>query len=215
MYRIAIVEDHLLQRTYARALLNAQSDMSVVFDGEELPELVRWLEQAHQRVRPDVILLDLMVDRRPPVKPETVRELVRAKHRVLLFSALMSPPLARQLIRSGAHGVISKRDDEASILRAIRSVGRGERWVSPELAELIAHDPKRPKLSDQEERVVVLYASGLPVEAVAASIGVKPNTVKKYLQRVRDKYAAAGRPLSSRLTWSKVAAEDGYVVFGS
>lgn len=194
------------------ALIAAQPDMTVVFNGEELPALMSWLETADKATTPDLVLLDLMVDRRPHVKPETVRKLIRAGFRVLLFSAVVSPPLARRLIRSGVHGLITKRDSEGSILVAMRSVLAGQTWVSPELAEVIAHDPKRPKLSDQEERALILYASGLSVDAVAESIGVKPDTVKKYLQRVRDKYAAVDRPLTSRLEWSRVAAEDGYSV---
>ncbi|MGO2139918.1 MAG: response regulator [Leucobacter sp.] len=211
MYRVAIIEDHLLQRKYTVSLVSAQPDMAVTFAGEELPELVNWLEGAEEAERPDLILLDLLVDRRPAAKPEVVRRLIREGSRVLVFSAAISPPLTRQLIRAGAHGVISKRDPEASILAAMRTVLAGGQWVSPELAEIIAHDPKRPALSDQEERALVLYASGLSLESVATSIGVKPNTVKKYLQRVRDKYAAVDRPLASRIEWRKAAHDDGYL----
>lgn len=211
IHKVAIIEDHLLQRKYAMALIKTQPDMTVVFNGEELPEFMSWLETADRRSSPDLIMLDLMADRRPNAKPETVKRLIASGFRVVLFSALASPPLARQMIQAGVHGLIGKRDSEASILSALRAVLAGEWWVSPELAAVIAHDPKRPRLSDQEERALVLYASGLSIDAVATSIGVKPDTAKKYLQRVREKYAAVDRPLKSRLELSRTAAEDGYL----
>lgn len=212
VHKVAVIEDHLLQRKYAVALVQAQADLRVVFSGEDLPTFTSWLATADREAWPDLIMLDLMVDRRPDPKPETVRQLVVAGFRVVLFSALASPPLARQMIRAGAHGLIGKQDSETKILAALRTIIAGEEWVSPDLAALIAQDAKQPKLSDQEERALILYASGLSIEAVSTSIGVKTGTAKKYLQRVREKYAAVDRPLASRLDWNRVAAEDGYLV---
>ncbi|WP_181157579.1 response regulator transcription factor [Microbacterium sp. MYb62] len=210
MYRVAVVEDHLLQRKYATALINAQSDMAVVYDGEDLPSFMTWLDKSARFSRPRLVLLDLMVERGPNASPEDVRRLVASGMHVVLFSALASPPLARQMIQAGASGVIGKRDSETSILAALRAVLAGESWVSPELAVLIAHDPNQPRLSDQEERALVLYASGLSIDSVAASIGVKPGTAKKYLHRVREKYAAVDRPVASREELIRAAARDGY-----
>lgn len=212
MHRVAIVEDHLLQRRYATALVNAQPDMTVVYDGEDLPSFMTWLQTCDRLARPGLVLLDLMVERGPNARPETVKRLVASGVRVVLFSALASPPLARQMVHFGVSGVIGKRDNETSIVAALRAVLAGQSWVSPELAGLIAHDPDQPRLSDQEERALVLYAAGLSIESVAASIGVKPGTAKKYLQRVREKYAAVDRPVASRHELSRAAARDGYLV---
>lgn len=211
MYQIAVIEDHLLQRRYATALIDAQSDMDVVYDGEDLPTFMSWLEETEPDLRPHLVLLDLMVERGPHAQPETVRQLLATGVRVVLFSALTSPPLARRMLQIGVHGLIGKRDSEVRILGALREVLIGETWISPDLASLIAQDPNQPQLSDQEERALVLYASGLPISAVASSIGVKPDTAKKYLQRIRDKYTAADRPLTSRAQWSRTAVLDGYL----
>lgn len=211
IHRVAVIEDHLLQRKFVVGLIESQHDMRVVFSGEELPQLAQWLATASPASRPDLVLLDLTVDRGPSAKPEAVRRLVESNIRVVLFSALTAPALARQLIREGVQGVIGKRDSEKRILDALRLALAGEYSVSPDLIALIAHDPARPRLSGQEERAMALYASGLSIESVATSIGVRPNTAKKYLQRVRDKYASVKRPLTSRLDWSRTAVEDGYL----
>lgn len=212
-YRIAIVEDHLLQRKYATSLISRQQDMTVVFTGESLPEFVSWLRSSPEPKLPDLLLLDLMVDRHASANPETVKHLIDQGCSVVLFSALGSPPLVRKMVHAGVRGVLGKRDEDRNILAALRVVLDGGQWMSPELAQVISHDQQRPKLSDQEERVLILYASGLTLDAVAEAVGVKPDTAKKYLQRLKAKYAEAGRPLRSRTEIIKVAAQDGYLSF--
>lgn len=209
--KVAVVEDHTLQRTYTTRLLASQPDLDVVFAGEALPDLLHWLRGAPPQHRPQLLLLDLMADRRDPADPVDVRRLVSGGVRVLIFSAMTSARLVRSMLESGVSGVIGKRDSEASILNAVRSTLSGREWMSTELAEVIAHDPQRPRLSDQEERALVLYSSGIPLDDVANSLGVKKDTAKKYLQRVRNKYAGAGRPMRSRLEMSRIAEADGYV----
>ncbi|MGW9113701.1 response regulator [Microbacterium sp. NPDC055683] len=208
-WRIAVVEDHVLQRTLTERLVDEQADMRVVFSGEALPDLVDWLGPAPRGMRPHLVLLDLMVDRRAPADPETVRRLSESGIRVLVFSALGSPSLVQAMIRAGADGVLGKRDAVQDVVIALRSVLAGEEWMTAELAAVIAQDAKRPRFSVQEERALVLYASGLTIEAVAEEIGVRRDTAKKYLQRVKAKYAAVGRPVRSKLELSRAAGRDG------
>jgi len=210
-YRIAVVEDHLLQRTYTSALLGQQPHLEVVRKAETLPSLMGWLRTAPSDAWPQLVLLDLMAERQPNALPSDVKTLVEAGTRVLIFSALASPPLVRRMLREGAQGVLGKRDGETEILRAVDTVLRGGFWHSTEWAGIVAHDPERPALSDQEERVLVLYATGLSLEAVAAAVGVQRETAKKYLQRVKSKYAAIDRPAGSRIELYRAAHTDGYI----
>ncbi|MFI5427074.1 response regulator [Aeromicrobium sp. UC242_57] len=210
-WRVAIVEDHLLQRRRTEELLRAQEGLRIAHSCETLPQFLGWLRTATVRDRPHLLVLDLMVDRRPSVDPHTVRALVDAGLRILVISALASPPLVKNIIRAGAGGVVSKRDSEEDIVSAVWAVLRRGEWMTTELASVIAGDPGRPALSIQEERALVLYASGLTLDAVAASIGVKRDTAKQYLDRVKAKYAAAGRPVRTKLDLGRAAWADGYV----
>jgi len=210
-WRVAVVEDHRLQRMRTEQLLNDQGGLSVVHATETLPELMAWMRSTTVRTRPHLVVLDLVVDRGPDVRADQVADLVRSGLRVLILSALTSTGLVRDVIRAGVHGVVSKRDSEADVIAAVWAVLGRRRWVTDELARVLADGPARPRLSDQEERAMVLYASGLTVEAVAAAIGVKPGTAKKYLERVKRKYAEAGRPVRSKLDMSREAWRDGLI----
>ena len=208
-WKVAVVEDHLLQRKRTEELVCAQSGLSVVWSGETLPEFMLWLESASPENRPQLLLLDLMVERGASAEPEQIQAVVDAGIQVLVISALASPGLLRRVIRVGVSGVVGKRDAESDIVAAMwTALGQGN-WMSPELASVIAGDESRPALSEQEERALVLYASGLTMISVAEAMGIKPDTAKKYLNRVKLKYADAGRPLGNKIDMHEAARQDG------
>ena len=210
-WRIAIVEDHLLQRLRTEELLGGERAFRIVHSAESLPDFMKWLSERHPGEYPHLLVLDLVVDRGPNVDPDVVEALVRAGVRVLVLSAMASPPLVREVLRAGVAGIVGKRDSERDIVSAAWSVLGSQRWMTPELASVIAGDADRPHLSDQEERALVLYASGLTLAAVADSLGVKPDTVKTYLERVKTKYAELGRTVRTKVDLSRAAIVDGYL----
>ncbi len=208
-WTVAVVEDHLLQRKRTEELVAAQPGLRLAWSGETLPAFLTWVQSVREEERPHLLLLDLMVERGPAATPEQIETVIRAGIQVLVISALASPALIRRVIRTGVGGIVGKRDSEADIVAAIWTVlGRGH-WMSPELASVIAGDEQRPALSEQEERVLVLYASGLTLDGVAEALGIKADTAKKYLSRVKVKYADAGRPVTTKLELNEAARQDG------
>ncbi|WP_185981713.1 response regulator transcription factor [Skermania sp. ID1734] len=209
--RVAIVEDHSLQRERTVEVLRERAGMQVVRVSEDLPQFVDWLRRSPPALRPHLLVLDLSVDRGPSADPRMVAELVRSGMGVLVFSAMASPALVRQVIQAGAGGVVGKRDSVDDLVEAARTVASGGEWMTPDLASVIVNDPARPPLSDQEERALVLYASGLTLDSVAMRIGVKRDTAKKYIDRVKAKYRSVGREPSSRTDLYRFAVADGYL----
>ncbi|RLP76861.1 DNA-binding response regulator [Mycetocola tolaasinivorans] len=209
--RVALVEDHLLQRTRTEEILSRTGEYRVVFSGPTAPDFVRWVESVPREERPHLLVLDLMVDRQPSVSPAQVEKMVRAGLTVLVLSALASPVLVRQVLRAGVAGIVGKRDSEDDILAAVRAVLAGEQWMTTELATVIAGDPERPALSVQEERALVLYASGLSIEEVGTAMNIGRETAKQYLDRVKKKYAGAGVSVRTQLDFGRVAWAEGYL----
>ena len=211
LHRIAIVEDHLLQRQRTEAILSEHADLQLVFSGDSAPEFMEWVREAPIEKRPQLLILDLMVDREPSVDPDLVARLVDAGLRIVVFSALASPALVRKIVQAGVHAIVGKRDSEDDVIAAIRAVLAGEAWITTDLAHAIAGDPDRPKLSIQEERALVLYASGLPLDDVAMTMNVSVNTAKQYINRVKAKYTAADVQARTRLDLGRIAWAEGYV----
>jgi len=209
--RVAIVEDHLLQRARTEELIAREPGFEVVFSAETLPLFVEWVRAEPRESRPHLLVLDLMVERRPSVDLAVVEALLDAGLRIVVLSALASPALVRGIVRAGVTGIVGKRDSEDDILAAIRAVLRDEEWMTTELAAVIAGDADRPKLSVQEERALVLYASGLTVAQLAVAMNISSETAKQYLDRVRLKYTRAGVPARSKLDLGRIAWSEGYL----
>lgn len=211
VYRVAIVEDHVLQRARTEELLLRAGEFEVVFSGTSAPEFAGWLRAAPPDRRPHLLILDLLIERQPSVDIELVESLLKAGLRIVVLSALASPPIVRRIVQTGVTGIVGKRDSEDDVLAAIRAVLRGDEWMTGELAAIIAGDPSRPRLSVQEERSLVLYASGLTLDQVAAAMNIGRETAKQYLDRVKQKYTAAGIPVRSKLDLGRIAWTQGYV----
>jgi DNA-binding NarL/FixJ family response regulator len=211
LVNVAIVEDHALQRERTEEVLRTIEGVRVVCRTDDLPHFVTWLSRAPAADLPNLLVLDLSVDRGPNADPGVVGQLTRAGLTVLVLSAMASPVLVRKIMQAGVAGFVGKRDPAADLVAAVETLRRGGAWMTSEMASVIAQDPGRPALSDQEERTLVLYASGLRLEAVAERIGVKPDTAKKYLERVKSKYAASGRAVRTKTDLYQAALRDGYL----
>ena len=209
-FRVAVVEDHRLQRSRTEHLLTS-AGLELVYSGETAPDFLEWSRTVPRNRRPHLLILDLMVERQPSVEVETVEQLLAAGLRIVVLSALASPALVRAVIKAGVSSIVGKRDAEEAILAAIRAALRGEEWMSPEAATVIAGDPDRPELSIQEERALVLYASGLTLQQVGEAMNISKDTAKQYLDRTRKKYSEAGVTLRTQLDFGRLAWKEGLV----
>jgi DNA-binding NarL/FixJ family response regulator len=107
---------------------------------------------------------------------------------------------------------MSKREDPAELLAAIRIVASGEGFLTPEMASILAESPQDvPNLSIQELSALRLYASGMKLDSVARRMNVSPATAKEYLDRVRAKYAQAHREVRTKSDMRRAAVEDGFL----
>ncbi|HEX5299788.1 MAG TPA: response regulator transcription factor [Streptosporangiaceae bacterium] len=159
-----------------------------------------------------VVLLDLDLGDGTTVE-ENVAAIGAAGPAVLVLSASERPPAVRAAMRAGALGYALKNEPAAGIRAAITEVAAGRDWISPRLAYILATDdaPDRPALSEQERRTLQLYATGMPVKSVARRMSISDETAKQYLQRVRLKYARAGRSAPTKLELYHRAVEDGHI----
>lgn len=132
--RVFIVDDHALVRTGMRMILSAETDIDVLGEadsGEEaLPQI--------RKLKPDVVLCDLHL---PGVSGlEITERIVKGDYgtRVVIVSVLEDGPLPKRLIAAGASGYVGKGGDAAELLRAVRDVARGKRYLANNIAQNLA-----------------------------------------------------------------------------
>ena len=158
---------------------------------------------------PDVVLLDLNLrDRTVPA--DNVRRVLASGALVIMVSTIPDADGVLATLEAGAAGYLTKDQDLEALLGAIREVAAGGSALSPELAFMISRDsrPQRPQLSPQERTVLTAYASGATLAAAARRAGVAYGTAREYLERVKRKYADAGRPTYTKLDLADRVRED-------
>jgi len=142
----------------------------------------------------DLVLLELAIDGNRGL--ELLKEMKRDRPRmpVLVVSSHPEEQYALRVIRAGAAGYISKASASAELLRAVKAVINGGRYVSQSLAEALSADLHRrdpqaihETLSDREFQVMRLIGSGKTVGEIAGLLGISDKTVSTYRARVLDK----------------------------
>lgn len=148
-------------------------------------------------VKPDILLLDVnMPDGSGIDVLRNVRQRGRGP-RVVLLTAGMDDPQLIAADRLEPEGMVLKTADPALLLECLEEVGKGGRWVDPEIAERIAVARNRasamPSLTRRERELVDLVRQGLRNREIADRLGVTEGTVKVYLHGIFDKVGVDNR----------------------
>lgn len=157
-----------------------------------------------------VALLDVgLRDGSDPVR--NVRLLADSGMRVLVVSDVDRREHAVAIFKAGASGYLTKDHGLRALVRAVHDVAADRVVFSPELALSLTpgRRPDRPQLSPQELAILIAYASGMTLHSAASRAGVKVGTAKEYLDRIKAKYSAAGRPTYTKVDLARRAREDG------
>jgi len=149
----------------------------------------------------DIVLVDQDDD------APTIRD-IRAQYveaRVLVVTARMDNESSAQLVRDGAHGIVSKGRTGDHLIAAIRKVHAGEMWVDRVVATTLMADLQRPgrrndadrariaSLTARERDVVNLVGEGLANKAIAERLSISDNTVRHHLTSIFSKLGVTDR----------------------
>lgn len=187
--RVFIVDDHALVRTGMRMILSAETDIEVVGDvdtGEQALPLIR-------KLKPDVVLCDLHL---PGVSGlEVTERLVKMDQgpRVIIVSVLEDGPMPKRLLEAGASGYVGKGGDAGELVRAVRDVSRGKRYLASSVAQNLAlagisgGGSPFDELSPRELEVALLLVQGLRQEDIAKRLCLSAKTVNTHKTRLFEK----------------------------
>lgn len=187
--RIFLVDDHALVRTGLKMILAGQADMEVVGEADNGEDAL----PAIRKLKPHVVLCDLHL---PGLSGLDVTErIVRGNFgsRVVIVSVLEDGPLPKRLLEAGASGYVGKGGDAAELLRAVREVSRGRRYLGANVAQHLAmsavNDEVSPfdDMSPRELEVAMLLIQGLRQEDIARRLSLSPKTVSTHKTRLFQK----------------------------
>jgi DNA-binding NarL/FixJ family response regulator len=193
--RVLVADDHAVVRDGLRAFLDLQDGIEVAGEAADGQEAV---EQA-ERLRPDVVLMDLVMPRLDGV--EAMREL-RARvpgARVVVLTSFLDDERLLPALRAGAAGYLLKNVEPRELARSIRLAAAGEAMIDPAVAARLvdALGEERPatqaELTPREQEVLDLIGRGYANKRIALELGIAEKTVKTHVSHVLAKLGVSDR----------------------
>lgn len=191
--KILLVDDHPLVREWLTNLLKQQPDFQVCGEAGDAPEALRLIGAT----QPDVTIVDISLASGSGI--ELIKD-IRASHAqvaVVVLSMHDELLYAERALRAGAGGYIMKSEATQKVIEAIRAVLRGEIYVSPKVASLMARKFVGGKtgrtsfpieqLSDRELEVFQLLGAGYSTRQISEHLHVGFKTVQGYSARIKEK----------------------------
>ncbi len=190
MISVLVVDDHELVRAGISRMLDDQDGVRVAGEadsGEQALKLARELE-------PDVVLMDVKM---PGIGGlEATRKITRQNPdiRVLAVTVCEEEPFPSRLLKAGASGYLTKGADVTEMMRAIRVVNAGQRYLSPNIAQAMALKPYSDSratpfdlLSERELQIMVMIVNCHKVQEISDRLCLSPKTVNTYRYRIFEK----------------------------
>jgi two-component system, NarL family, invasion response regulator UvrY len=187
MISILITDDHPVIRFGLRQILEADKDIGLIDEASDGMEL-----SAKLRSQPfDIVLLDISLPDRSGLDLITQVKKIRRSAAVLIFSIHSEDAFALAALKAGASGYIPKSTPPEEVVRAIKWVAGGKRYISPKLAEHLADAALKnsqkfvnPGLSVRESEVLNGFTAGNSVIEIAKKLNLSPKTVGTYRDRL-------------------------------
>ncbi len=195
--RVLIADDHPIVREGVRTLIATEPGMECVGEANDGAAAI----ELYRELRPDVILMDLMMPRKDGIT--AIREIKQldANARILVLTSFMQDDKLFPAIRAGALGYLLKDSSPQDLLRAIRQVFQGESSLHPLVARQVIEELNHPSevspppepLSARESQVLALISDGLSNQEIADRLVISERTVRNHVGNILAKLHVANR----------------------
>jgi len=188
--RILIADDHEIVRSGFREFITNEKDMQVVAEAKTGDEVINLVRQGEF----DVVLLDISMPKKNGIDTLHIIRKIRPSLRVLILSGYPEEQYAVNMLRSGASGYIAKNAPPEELIRAIRTVACGRRYLSDKAADLVAAELTHPtdkkmhdSLSEREFQIFLKLAAGEAATSIGKELHLSVKTISTYRSRVLEK----------------------------
>jgi two-component system, NarL family, response regulator NreC len=200
LIRVVLADDHTVVRAGLKAVLGTAKDVDVVGEARSGEEAVALVD----RFNPDVVVMDLSMNGMDGVA--ATKEIVAkgGTSRVLILTMHPEEDYLVPLLEAGAAGYLVKSAADRELLDAVRAVAKGDVYVRPTAARVLAKgltrkDPHQAdrdrfeKLTERERDVLRLTAQGYSAPEIGERLFISPKTVDTYKQRINEKLGLSHR----------------------
>lgn len=196
--RVMLVDDHEVVRSGIRSMLSATEDIVVTAEAGSVREAVDEAERA----RPDVIVMDVRLVDGSGIEATREIRARRPETRVVMLTSFADDEALFASIMAGASGYVLKQVKGGELVRAIRTVGKGQSLLDPAVTSAVLDrlrkgkhlmDERLARLSPQEERILSGIADGKTNKEIGDALHLAEKTVKNYVSSILSKLEVARR----------------------
>jgi two-component system invasion response regulator UvrY len=190
--KVLLVDDHSVVRMGFKMLIEAEQDMKVIAEAESGEQGIKVYKESH----PDITIMDITM---PGIGGLEAIERILAHDKnakILVLSAHEDSVHPKRALNAGALGYLTKRSAAEELIKAIRSVQKGTKYLEPSIAQQMAitqlsgeNNPVEI-LSDREFEVFIALAKGKSTNEIAETICLSPRTVGTHLYNIKQKLNA-------------------------
>jgi two-component system invasion response regulator UvrY len=188
--RVFIADDHAIVREGLKMILAEQRDIVLAGEADTGLDAIKLFRKS----RCNVLLLDISLPDRNGIDVLKQIKADKPELAVLMLSMHREDQYAIRSLKAGASGYLTKQSAPRELVAAIRQVAGGQRYVSAQLAQVLAaqlgEDHERPvheTLSDREYQTLTMIASGKSVGDIAKELSLSVKTISEYRSRLLDK----------------------------
>jgi len=190
--KILLVDDHAVVRMGFKMLIEAEADIKVIGEAESGEAAIKLF----QELKPDIIVMDITM---PGIGGLEAIDRIMAKDKntkILVLSAHEDSVHPKRVLNAGAMGYLTKRSAAEELIKAIKSVYQGKRYLEPNIAQQMAITQLSGEtnpveiLSDREFEVFMALAKGKSTNDIAETLCLSPRTVGTHLYNIKQKLNA-------------------------
>ncbi len=191
--RILLVDDHTVVRQGLRMFLSLDRELEIIGEAADGVEAVA---QA-QRLRPDVVLMDLLMPRMDGIAATAVIRRELPDTEVIALTSVLEDEKVIGAIKAGAIGYLLKDTQADELCRAIKAAAAGQVQLSPQAAARLMREVRAPEspdsLTERETDVLRLLAQGLSNKEIAQTLTIGEKTVKTHVSNILAKLSVPSR----------------------
>ncbi len=199
--RVVLADDHAIVRAGLKAILGSARDVAVVGEASNGRDAVALAARLH----PHVVVMDLTMGEMDGIAATRLISSAENSPKVLVLTMHPEDEYLVPLLEAGASGYLVKTAADRELVDAVRAVARGDLYVRPSAARVLARELKKKeeaagdrarfeKLTDRERDVLRMTAEGYSAPEIGEKLHISPKTVDTYKQRVNEKLGLSHRP---------------------
>ena len=187
--RILVAEDHLVARVGVGAIVNMQPDMKVVGEASNGQQAL----EMYRKIRPDVVLLDMRMPIMSGVEAARAIKAEFPEAKMVALTTYGGDEDIRRALAAGIQAYLTKDVLHDELLKAIRAVYAGQKYLPAAVAAALTARMPRPDLSAREVQVLELIVRGLANKQIAYSLNIAEHTVKNHVKNILSKLGVQDR----------------------